>query len=166
MHFQLKEDVKGESLDAESAAWSQKLVETVRKRWKNSENLVGFVSSFNGVNVESQKAIARDLQKIPAGFVIMIAFSHWVLFKNNAAACKSHLATGSALSVVMSMIGAFGLAQALGVKLNLVVQTLPFILFGLGLDDTFVIMGAYHASSPLLTIEERMASAMGRAVRS
>lgn len=164
--FALKEDVNGENLDPESAAWSQLLVETVRNNWNSSNNLVGYVSSFNGVNVESQKAIARDLGKVPVGFVVMIAFSHWVLFKNSAVVCKAHLATGSALSVILSMIAAFGLAQALGVKLNLVVQTLPFILFGLGLDDTFVIMGAYHASNPHLSIEDRMAATMGRAVRS
>ncbi|CAD7701856.1 unnamed protein product [Ostreobium quekettii] len=60
----------------------------------------------------------------------------------------------------MAIITAFGLAQLFKIKFNLVVQTLPFLLLGLGTDDTFVIVGAYHQTDAALPGEDRIAQAM------
>ena len=32
----------------------------------------------------------------------------------------------------------------------------PFLLFGIGLDDTFVVLSSWHRSSPNLPVPERM----------
>lgn len=64
------------------------------------------------------------------------------------------------LAVGMAIFTAFGIAQVFQVKFNLVVKSLPFLLLGLGMDDTFVIMGAYHRTDVHLPGEDRVALAM------
>lgn len=162
--FVLQVTIDGLTKDPESSAWNQELVKFVTQDWKPNRNLIGGVSNFNSVDVESQKAIGRDVRKLIVGYMLIFVFSHIVLFKNSPVFCKSHLASGSIISVVMAIVSAFGLAQLFGVKFNLVVQTLPFILLGLGMDDTFVIMGAYSSTSIESGIEDRMGATMARAV--
>lgn len=42
-------------------------------------------------------------------------------------------------------------------------QILPFLLLGLGVDDTFVIMGAYHGVDRGLSVDEKIAQTLERA---
>lgn len=158
-------DIDGKTIDPESTAWNEELIRLVTTQWNPSRDLVGYTSNFNSVDGESQKAIARDIKKLVAGYILIFIFSHIMLFKNSPVFSKAHLATGSIISVLMSIVTAFGLAQIFGVKFNLVVQTLPFILLGLGMDDTFVIMGAYGSTNIDHSIEDRMAATMAHAVR-
>lgn len=139
-------------------------METVTKKWHNQNSLVGHVSSFEGIGYEADKSIKRDLSKFTIGYIFVFLFAICVLYKNNSAACKSHLALISILSIVMAVVTAFGIAALAGVEINFVVKALPFILLGLGIDDTFVIMGAYHSTSMDLSVEDRIAQTMSRAV--
>lgn len=159
----LQVTMNGLSRDRESGEWSQKLIETIDKDWKTN-NLIGYTFSIDAIDIESEKYINKDVEKLVIGYVLIFVFSHMVLFKNSPVFFKAHLATGSIISVVMAIVTAFGLAQIVGIKFNLVVQTLPFILMGLGMDDTFVIMGAFHSTDIHLSVEDRMAATLIRAV--
>lgn len=159
-----QEVIDGKTIDPESVEWVLELVNTVADKWENKHDLVGYVSSLDIFDKESNDAISRDVIKLALGYILTILFSHVVLFKNSPVFCKMHLASVSVISVIMSIVTAFGLGQLFGVKFNPVVQTLPFILLGLGMDDTFVIMGAYHSTSIHQSVEDRMAETMARAV--
>lgn len=153
----------GLTTDPESAEWNRELVKTVTKTWESSSNLVGFISSIEAVDEESDKAVARDVQKLTIGYVLIVVYSHIVLFKNSPVFTKGHLAMAAFVSVGMAIISAFGVAQIVQVKFNLVVQTLPFLLLGLGMDDAFVIMGSYHATDIDLPLEDRIGQTLARA---
>lgn len=160
----LQVDIGLEKYDPESRAWTAKLVETVNEKWYNRNNLVGHVISFDSIATEAYKAIARDLSKFSTGYIFVFLFAVWVLFRNSPVVCKSHLAPVSILAIVMAVLTAFGIAVAAGVKLNFVTRGLPFILLGLGIDDTFVIMGAYHSTNKDRSVEDRIAETMAKAV--
>lgn len=157
-------DVGIEIHDPESEAWTIKLVETVTKKWYNRSNLVGHVVGFEAIAIEAYRAIERDVNKFSLGYIFVFLFAVCVLYKNSPVVCKAHLAPISILSIVMAVLTAFGIAVAAGVKLNFLVRGLPFILLGLGIDDTFVIMGAYHSTSMDRPVEDRIAETMARAV--
>ncbi|GMH36708.1 hypothetical protein BSKO_04581 [Bryopsis sp. KO-2023] len=153
----------GQTIDPESSKWNKELVKTVTKVWESQNDLVGFISSVESVDEESNKAINRDVAKLTIGYVLIIFYSHVVLFKNSPVFNKSHLAKAAFVSVGMAIISAFGLAQVVQVKFNFVVQTLPFLLLGLGMDDAFVIMGAYHSVNIDLPLEDRIGQTLSRA---
>ena len=74
-----------------------KLVDVVRDGW-NTNTLEGFVSDLNSIDNESQKAIERDIAKLVFGYMLVIMYSHTVLFKNSPVFNKTHLAGFSVIS--------------------------------------------------------------------
>lgn len=48
-------------------------------------------------------------------------------------------------------------------QFNTVVQVLPFLILGLGVDDTFVIIGAYQRVKYDLPVEEKICQTLERA---
>ena len=73
------------------------------------------------------------------------------------------LAISGCASVGLSIAVAYGFTALLGFKLNPVVQVLPFVLIGIGVDDMFVLTAALEAQPTDLPVKERMARAMGSA---
>merc|ERR1712151_214875 len=50
----------------------------------------------------------------------------------------------SVVTIGMSIMSGHGLMFILGVPYTSIAQMIPFIVFGIGLDDTFIITGAYY----------------------
>ena len=74
------------------------------------------------------------------------------------------LALSGCASVGLSIAVAFGFTTLLGFKLNPVVNVLPFVLIGIGVDDMFVLWSTLEAESDLsVPVPERMAKAMAKA---
>ena len=90
------------------------------------------------------EALARDSSTLLSGsYFICILFGMYVLSQNNLVHSHMHLALWSVVSVGLSIMVSFGICNAAGIKFNSVVATLAFLLLGLGLDDTYVIMANY-----------------------
>ena len=66
------------------------------------------------------------------------------LWKRNHIYSQTALTWASLLSVAFSVVAAFGLVLATGVKFSGVVNFLAFLLLGLGVDDTFVSINAHR----------------------
>lgn len=66
-------------------------------------------------------------------------------------------------AVSMAIAAAHGSVNMFGIPYNIVVRTVPFLLVGLGMDDTFVIMGAYSLIPHTTPIEERISLTMQKA---
>ena len=74
------------------------------------------------------------------------------------------LAIAGCASVGMSIAVAYGLTVALGRSLNPVINVLPFILIGIGVDDMFVLVAALEAEGvEKQSVPVRMGKAMGAA---
>lgn len=59
-------------------------------------------------------------------------------------ASKRNLANTTIMAVLLSIGSAFGLMGHAGVTFNPVVATTAFLLLGLGVDDAYVLVQAYH----------------------
>lgn len=93
----MQEDVNGEDIDPRTRKWQNALVDVVRNQWK-TETLVGFVSDYNAIDSESDKSIERGILKLSFGYLVIVLYSHIVLFKNSPAYNKAHLAGFSVIS--------------------------------------------------------------------
>lgn len=76
---------------------------------------------------------------------------------------RALLAVAGVVAVGLSVLVAYGLTTVLGVPLNPVVNVLPFILIGIGVDDMFVMIFALEGTPHDIPVPERMAQAMGTA---
>eukprot|EP00210_Caulerpa_lentillifera_P000460 g443.t1 len=150
------EEVDGEEIDPESRGWIERVTSWTRDYSENS-HLDYFVADENAVNKASDDLVEEDIQLLTIGYVLIILYTNVVLFKNNCHACKTHLTLTSIIAIGMALMSAFGMAQTFQIKFNSVVQVLPFLILGLGIDDTFVIIGAYQRVDPYLPVLEKIA---------
>jgi Niemann-Pick C1 protein len=74
----------------------------------------------------------------------MTIFTSLVFFKRHKVHSRSLLGVGAVTSILLSMMSSYGLMFLCGVPFTSVTQLLPFVMFGIGLDDSFIIMGAYN----------------------
>ncbi|CAD7704511.1 unnamed protein product [Ostreobium quekettii] len=156
-----KEEIDGETYDPRTSAFDQHLVD-ILQGWEKSR-LRPYVTNKHAVDRASDELIQKDIVKLATGYFIIVIYGAFILFRNSPAFNKSHLMLVSVVSILMAIVSAFGAVLWLGFDYNLVTATIPFLMFGLGTDDTFVIMGAYQQVDIDLPVAERVALVMGRA---
>eukprot|EP01084_Bolivina_argentea_P160138 278870_1 len=131
---------------------------------------------YNSFNDELSRAVASDITSFVTAFMLLSVFSTIMVlrFKRNRNAkycslrfdmlrCRGRIGWIGIISSILAVGSSFGLVGGiLKIKFNSVVSIAPFLLVGLGLDDMFVLLRAYELTSPLLTIEQRMALTMER----
>ena len=103
-----------------------------------------------------ERAIVRDIPLIPIVFVIMSIFTALVFWKKDKVRSQSLLGFSAVLSVLLSLFSGFGLLFIIGVSFTSMTQILPFVIFGIGLDDAFIVYGAFSRTSEDKEITERI----------
>lgn len=130
---------------------------------RNDTDLETRMTHIFRVQDESVSGVTQDLKWLSLSVVLVGLFSHFVLFRNSWVFCKVHIVPLCFLSIGMAIAAAFGLALTLGVPFNVIITTVPFLMIGLGVDDTFIIMGQFRRTDRNLPPEERIAIAMSHA---
>ncbi|KXZ49350.1 hypothetical protein GPECTOR_22g944 [Gonium pectorale] len=148
--------------DSVPVKWQERITEVAYDNWESAV-LAQYVSCDGAVGRESSKAINRDVSRLTVGYILLIIYTIVVLYRNSWAYQKAHVALGSFLAIGMGIATDFGLLSGLGVKFNFVCQVLPFLLVGVGVDNTFVIVSNYFDQDPDAPIEHRMGEALGLA---
>jgi predicted RND superfamily exporter protein len=73
---------------------------------------------------------------------------------------RSWLGFGAVVTVLLAISASFGLLFCFGVPFTSLTPLLPFIMFGVGLDDAFIISGAYartdHTKDAVARIDDTM----------
>eukprot|EP00549_Striatella_unipunctata_P007214 CAMPEP_0118691254 /NCGR_PEP_ID=MMETSP0800-20121206/10574_1 /TAXON_ID=210618 ORGANISM="Striatella unipunctata, Strain CCMP2910" /NCGR_SAMPLE_ID=MMETSP0800 /ASSEMBLY_ACC=CAM_ASM_000638 /LENGTH=867 /DNA_ID=CAMNT_0006589005 /DNA_START=310 /DNA_END=2913 /DNA_ORIENTATION=- len=92
---------------------------------------------------EFTRAITRDIPLIPGVFVVMSIFCCIIFARRDAVKSQSLLGFGAVVAVFLSIASGYGLLFLLGVPFTSLTQILPFVMFGIGLDNAFIIAGSY-----------------------
>jgi len=95
--------------------------------------------------------------------MLLILFAGFVLSRRKWVNSSSWLAVGSTFCIGLALTAAFGLMSAASLPFTLVTNTLAFIMLGIGIDDTFVIMAAMDATDPTAAARDRVSKAVARA---
>jgi len=93
---------------------------------------------------EFTRAIVTDIPLVPIVFVIMSIFTCVVFFQFDWVFSRSLLGFGAVVSVLLAIMSGYGLLFIFGIPFTSMTQILPFIMFGIGLDDAFIISGAFR----------------------
>lgn len=118
------EEVDGAEIDPESQKWIDEVTSWSRHHSENSY-LDHFVADANAVNKVSYDVVEEDIRLLALGYLLIILYTNFVLFKNNCHACKTHLSMTSVIGIGMALMSAFGMAQTFGIK---VLSIISFLL--------------------------------------
>ena len=86
----------------------------------------------------------------------MVLFCLFAASMVDAAKSKSLLGFAGLFSSTLATLAGFGFACYLGIKFIALNMAAPFLLLGIGIDDTFVMISAWRRSPRHLPINERM----------
>jgi len=117
--------------------------------------------TIKGQSKAGGSAISEDVGKLVTGYYLLIGFSIIVMSHHKLVRSNGVMAMASLGSVILSIISTFGFCGYVGLKTNPVTSVLYLVLLGIGVDDSYVIMGEFgHAKgSP----EQRVIQAITKA---
>ncbi|CAG0882355.1 unnamed protein product, partial [Darwinula stevensoni] len=103
-----------------------------------------------------EKGFRQILPFVTAAIVILIAFSSLSLVSLDCVESKPGLAIMAVISSVISTVASMGLLIYLQVPFIGLNKIAPFLILGIGLDDTFVLVAAWRRTNPRNSVAERM----------
>ncbi|KAH7731240.1 Protein PTR-19 c [Aphelenchoides avenae] len=110
---------------------------------------------------------ARDRQQlirmlVPC-FIVISLYTILMCCTTSWVRSRPLLAIGGVLSAAMAIASAVGLVLLCGYSLTSVAFSMPFIVFSVGVDNVFILLAAWRATSVKLTLSERMSETFGDA---
>ena len=135
-----------------------KRISDLRGAWSmeaGNEYRVEFTANFD-LKDEFKDAIFADLPLLPVILLIMLIFTVAVFWKCHRVESRFLLAIGAVVTVFLSLGTGFGLMFILGLPYGVINNVLPFIVAGVGLDDTYIIHGAFSRTDRRKTPLERI----------
>jgi len=119
--------------------------------------------TMDAISIEGGKLIRGDVPMLSAGIMLISVYAIIVLARFDRIASRALLAVAGLVSCGLAIGISYGLATSFGCTLNPVINVLPFILIGIGVDDMFVLCQALEFAPMEASVPERMALAMGQA---
>eukprot|EP00937_MAST-01D_sp_MAST-1D-sp2_P002566 g2566.t1 len=160
--YVLHNDVSQKHAGAEAQAWRAMAVE--EEAWR-------IVKRFNqqGADVQadcfsmwafddaSGSSIQRDTSLVFLAYVLLTVFASFVMWSEFSACVLGPVCV---ITVMLSVAASFGLVMAAGESFSLVVNSVIFVLLGLGVDDAFVIMASLRRQPADMPAPERVSRAL------
>lgn len=105
---------------------------------------------------ELQGATQKDIPLVILALVVMAGFTAVILGDpRDSVKSQGLLGVGAVVGILLSIFAGYGLSFILAVDFTSIGLILPFVLIGIGLDDTFILTGEFALTDPNLPIETR-----------
>jgi len=119
------------------------------------------IMTMYSFQLELIRAILEDLWLIPLSIILMIGFTCAVFYRRGQPVqSRCMLGLASVITICMSVMTGNGIMFLIGVPYSAIHQMLPFVIFGIGLDDTFIITAAYFRNTHFHSTEDRVRTTM------
>lgn len=118
----------------------------LQKAWDEDPNNSFRLEFFTAMSFDREfsRAIVKDLPLLPLVFGIMSVLCCLFFADRDIVKSRSLLGFGALITILLGMMFGYGLMFLIGVPFTTLTQVLPFVLFGVGLDDAFIIIGSYR----------------------
>ena len=143
--------------------WERNFLKTLETKENDLHDLriTRFVSSTPAWEMEKSKDSITPNLLINVG--IMVIFCLLASSMSDAVRSKPLIGFLGLFSAVLATIAGFGFSCYVGVEFIALCLAAPFLLLGIGIDDTFVMLSAWRRSPTHSTIPERMGLAYSEA---
>ncbi|XP_057336160.1 patched domain-containing protein 3 [Microplitis mediator] len=157
--------VDNKKLDAIGAAWEEEFLNKVGEAEDTGVFQSISVARFASRTLELELE-ANTKTVVPyfaSTFAIMGAFSIVTCMMTDWVRSKPWLGLLGNISAGMATVSAFGLCMYLGIDFIGINLAAPFLMIGIGIDDTFVMLAAWRRTNILDPVPQRMATTLSEA---
>ena len=158
--FNLDEDISEKTTD-----WEKRFLNRM-KAFDSSRLKCGpiFFTAGRSLDDSIAESVGTDIKLLAMTFIIMITFACCTLAKyRNPLTGHGLLAIGGTFCVCFGIMTGFGLSVLLNTPFISIVGLLPFLIFGVGIDDMFIIVDELDRTHPDQTIPKRVCEVMRHA---
>jgi len=106
------------------------------------------------------RGIAEDVPLLPMVIAIMVGFTSFAFFRWDPVNSKCLLGLGGVTTIVLSILTGNGIMFCCGLPFTPMTTILPFVVLGVGLDDTFIIALAFERTDTKKNPVERVRETM------
>lgn len=161
--------------DPRGEGWEKKFLELLKcdsPTCSDKECACGYSSPQFTVYAQAQRSFSDAFRSVIQGDVTLINMAFFImiiyLILNLGGLChkvrsRALLAFACTISIVLAGAAGYGISMWLQFDYTPVHSVLPFVILGIGVDDSFVIMNAYDRSDPNLSVRKRIAEAISHA---
>jgi len=170
-----REMTGGDYEDPRGEGWEKKFLELLKcdaPKCTDGKCVCDYASSQFAVYPQAWRSfsdefgdvVRGDVGLINSAFLIMIVYLVINLGGlGHKIKSRALLAFGSVIAIVLGGAAGYGLSMWFQFKYTPVHSVLPFVVLGIGVDDSFVIMNALDRTDPNLPVPERIAKAISHA---
>ncbi|GJQ75560.1 hypothetical protein Trydic_g17642 [Trypoxylus dichotomus] len=158
-------NVDSKRLEAKGAAWEDTFLDVVGEAQDNGlfEHIRVARFASRTLDHELEKNTRSVIPYFSSTFVIMAIFSIVTCMMADWVRSKPWLGLLGNLSASMATISAFGLCMYIGIDFIGINLAAPFLMIGIGIDDTFVMLAAWRRTSIKDSVPQRMAQMLSEA---
>ncbi|KAL6263196.1 hypothetical protein P5V15_005996 [Pogonomyrmex californicus] len=151
--------------DAIGAAWEEAFLEVVGKAEDGGafKHISTARFASRTLELELEANTKTVVPYFASTFIIMGLFSVVTCMMTDWVRSKPWLGLLGNLSAAMATVAAFGLCIYLGIDFIGLNLAAPFLMIGIGIDDTFVMLAAWRRTSISKPVPERMAATLSEA---
>ncbi len=113
-----------------------------------------FVSNTPAWEMENSKLSITEILCFNVG--LMVVFSFLATYTSDAVQFKPWVCFFGLISACLATVAGFGFCCYIQVEWISMTLAAPFLLFGIGMDDTFVMLSAWKRTHSNLSVPERM----------
>jgi len=128
--------------DVKRDAFMEKLGINIRDA--KYEELEIYYYSFYDLGRGISDTFAKDGPLVSIGYVLLITYAVSVLWEANSVKSYGSMVFWSVVAITFALAATFGFCVGVGVPWNNQALVLVYLLLGLGIDDTFIIMNEYR----------------------
>ncbi|XP_076361005.1 patched domain-containing protein 3-like [Tachypleus tridentatus] len=137
--------------------WENQFLLTMKDIEMENITIGYFVS--NSLESELEKNTQSVIPFFSITMIIMLGFSVVTCMMSDCVRSKPWLGILGSLSTIIAVAGAFGLVVYCGMVFIGINLAAPFLMLGIGMDDTFVLLAAWRRTDRKKPVEERMSEA-------
>ncbi|CAD1473463.1 unnamed protein product [Heterotrigona itama] len=151
--------------DAIGAAWEEAFLETLRRVEEGNmfKHIATARFASRTLELELEENTKTIVPYFSSTFILMALFSVVTCMMTDWVRSKPWLGLLGNVSAAMATVAAFGLCIYLGVDFIGLNLAAPFLMIGIGIDDTFVMLAAWRRTSIMKPVPERMAATLSEA---
>ncbi|XP_076653309.1 patched domain-containing protein [Halictus rubicundus] len=151
--------------DAIGAAWEEAFLDAVKNVEESGvfQHIATARFASRTLELELEENTKTIVPYFFSTFVLMALFSVVTCMMTDWVRSKPWLGLLGNVSAAMATVAAFGLCIYLGVDFIGLNLAAPFLMIGIGIDDTFVMLAAWRRTSITKPVPERMAATLSEA---